>query len=78
MNFSVCLPKVPIEGSVSQIFNIGPSYNFMSKIGELFVILFQNPIFSISTFHKMRTKTYKKKIETCFPPLGSHECTFKI
>ena len=51
---------------MSQIFNIGPSYNFMSKIGELFVILFQNSIFSISTFHNMKTKTYIKKIETRF------------
>ena len=53
MNVSVCLSKVPV-----QIFNIGPSYNVMSKIGELIVILFQNSIFSISTFHRMKTKTY--------------------
>ena len=29
MNFSVCAHKVPLEGSMSQIFNIGPSYYFM-------------------------------------------------
>ena len=33
MNFSVCAHKVPLEGSLSQIFNIGPSYYFMSKNG---------------------------------------------
>ena len=29
MNFCVCIPNVPLEGSV----DIGPSYDFMSKIG---------------------------------------------
>ena len=31
MNFSVCAHEVTLEGSISQIFNIGPSYYFMSK-----------------------------------------------
>ena len=33
MNFSVCISNVLPEGSVSQIFYLGPSYYFMSKIG---------------------------------------------
>ena len=31
--FSACVPKVPFEGSVYQIYYIGPCYYFMSKIG---------------------------------------------
>ena len=60
MILSVCAHKVPLEGSVSQNLNIGPSYYFMSKNGKLFVNFFQIYIFSISTFHKIKTKTYIK------------------
>ena len=60
MNFSVSLPKVLREGSLSHILIIGPCYHFMSKIGKPFVIFFQISIFSISTFHKMKTKRYIK------------------
>ena len=33
MKFSVYVPKVLLKGSVSQIFDIGPSIYFVSKIG---------------------------------------------
>ena len=33
MNSSVCAHKVPLKERVSQIFNIGPSFFFMSKNG---------------------------------------------
>ena len=33
MKFSVYVPKVLLEGSVSHIYDIGPSTFFMSKIG---------------------------------------------
>ena len=33
MNFSLCIPNVLLEGRVSQIFDLGPSYHFTSKHG---------------------------------------------
>ena len=33
LKFSVCVLNIPLEGSVSQIFYLGPSFYFMSKIG---------------------------------------------
>ena len=33
LKFSVYIPKVLLEGSVSQIFVLGPSFNFMTKNG---------------------------------------------
>ena len=33
MKFSMCILKVLPEGSVSQIFDLGPSFHFMAKNG---------------------------------------------
>ena len=33
LRFSVCILKVLLEGSVSQIFDLGPSFYFMAKNG---------------------------------------------
>ena len=33
LKFCVCIPNIRVEGSMSQIFNLGPSFYFMSKIG---------------------------------------------
>ena len=34
LKLSVCDPNITLEGSVSQNFDIGPSFYFMSKIGN--------------------------------------------
>ena len=47
LKFSVCILKVLVEGSVSQIFYLGPSFYLMTKNGQLFVIFF-NTNFYIS------------------------------
>ena len=46
LKFPVCILKVLLEGSVSQTFYLGPSFYFMAKNGQLFV-LFCNTIFYI-------------------------------
>ena len=33
LRFSVYILKVPLEGSMSQIFDLGPSFHFMAKKG---------------------------------------------
>ena len=33
LKFSVCILKVLLEGRVSQIFIVGPSFHFMTKNG---------------------------------------------
>ena len=33
LRFSVYFLKVPLEGSMSQIFDLGPSFHFMAKNG---------------------------------------------
>ena len=33
LRFSVYILKVPLEGSVSQILDLGPSFHFMAKNG---------------------------------------------
>ena len=58
--FSVCVPEVSFEGSVSQIFYIGPSYYFMSKIGQLFVIFFKFLCFQILHFIKLKLRHMSK------------------
>ena len=40
MNFSLVVDNTQMEGKVSQIFDIGPSFDFMIKNGKLFVIAF--------------------------------------
>ena len=42
LRFSVYNLKVLLEGSVSQIFYLGPSFHFMAKNGLLFVFFMQN------------------------------------
>ena len=51
MKFSPVVNNTLMEGTVSQIFHIGPSFYFMIKNGELFVIVFST--FSIH-FIKLR------------------------
>ena len=36
--FCILIDNIHLEGTVSQIFNLGPSFYFMSKNGKLFVI----------------------------------------
>ena len=33
LKFSMWYPNIPLEGSMSQNFNLGPSFYFMSKNG---------------------------------------------
>ena len=33
LKFAVCIPSNPLGGSVSQNFDLGPSFNFIYKIG---------------------------------------------
>ena len=33
LRYSVYILKVPLEGSMSQIFDLGPSFHFMAKNG---------------------------------------------
>ena len=54
LNFFVNILNVLLEGSVSQISYLGPSFSFMIKNGYNFLSLFSIPI---STFHKIKTKT---------------------
>ena len=42
LRFSVYILKVLLEGSMSQIFYLGPSFHFMAKNGQLFVFFMQN------------------------------------
>ena len=46
LKLSVCIHKVLLEGSMSQIFDLGPSFYCMSKNGQLFA-LFSNITFYI-------------------------------
>ena len=50
--------NIHIEGTVSQIFYLGPCYNFMSKNGKILVILKNK----FSTFDKTKTRTYIKNL----------------
>ena len=53
LNFSVCNQNILLEGSVSQNCYLGPSFYFMSKnvfFGDCLSL-------SISTFHKIKTRT---------------------
>ena len=42
LGFSVYILKVLLEGRVSQILYLGPSFHFMAKNGQLFVFFMQN------------------------------------
>ena len=46
------IPKILLEGSVSQFFDLGPSFYFMTKTGNVL------PLFSLqnSTFHSIITR----------------------
>ena len=57
MKFLPVVYNTQMEETVSQIFDIGPSFYFMIKNGKLLVIFF---LTFILHFHKMRTKTYIK------------------
>ena len=52
LKFSVWILKVLLEGSLSQIFDLGPSFHFMTKTGN-FLSFFA---IQFSTFHKMKTR----------------------
>ena len=49
----MCILKVLLEGSVSQIFYLGPSFHFDKK-RVTFGLFFAK---QFSTFHKMKTRT---------------------
>ena len=53
MNFLPVVDNTHMEGTVSQIFDIGPSFYFMIKNGKLFVIVFD----LYTSFHKMKNNT---------------------
>ena len=50
LEFSMCILEVLVEGSMSQIFDLGPSFYFMTKKGN-FLSFFS---IQISTFHKIK------------------------
>ena len=52
MNFLPVGHNPDREGTVSQIFDIGPSFDLMIKNGKLFVI-----VFLTFTFHEMKNNT---------------------
>ena len=51
LKFSVWILKVRLKGKMSQIFDLGPSFYFMTKKGN-FLSFFA---IQFSTFHKMKT-----------------------
>ena len=59
INYSVCLPEVPLEGNVYRIFNICLSFYLVSKIGEHFVISFSKFYIFNSYISRIKTETYK-------------------
>ena len=58
LRFVVCILKVLLEGSVSQIFNVGPSFFLCQKTGN-FLSFFAK---QFSTFHKIKTRTYIRNL----------------
>ena len=53
LRFSVCILKVVLEGRVSQISYLGPSFYFMAKKGNFLLFYsIQN-----SSIHKIKTRT---------------------
>ena len=70
LKFSVCILKVLPEESVSQVFDLGPSFLSMAKKRVTFCLFFAK---QFSTFHKVKTRTTKR-----FPASISHEYMFKI
>ena len=53
MKLSVHVLKIPLEGTVSQIFDLGLSFHFMSKNGLFFVIF----LAFFSRLYKIKTRT---------------------
>ena len=51
LRFSVYILKVPLEGSVSQLFYLGPSFHFMAKKRVTFCLFNAK---QYSTFHKIK------------------------
>ena len=51
LKFTVCVPEVYPEGSLSQYFDLGPSFYFMEKNFLSFFSI------QISTFHRIKTRT---------------------
>ena len=52
-SFSVCILKVPPEGSMYDIFYSGPSFHFMAKKTGNFFSFYS---IQISTIHKIKTR----------------------
>ena len=50
--FCILIDNIHLEGTVSQIFNLGPSFYFMSKKGN-FLSFFAT---KSSRFHKIKTR----------------------
>ena len=46
LKFSMSIIKVFLEGRMSQIFELGPSFHFLEKNEELFVILFNTNFYN--------------------------------
>ena len=53
LRFSVCALEILLEGSVSQIFDLGLSFHFMSKTGN-FWSFFKT---CFSRLHKIKSRT---------------------
>ena len=60
LKFSVHVPDIHVEGTVSQIFVLGLSFYFMSKNGQLCDYLFEH--FFLKFIFKKRTRTYIKNL----------------
>ena len=48
MKLRTVVDNIKVEGMVSQIFDIGPDFYFVLKIGKLVVLTFLHFIFNIS------------------------------
>ena len=59
--------SIHMKGTVSQNVDICHSFIYMQKKGKILIIFHDY----FSTFHKIKTRTYIKKIETLFP---QNEC----
>ena len=62
MKFSTSVKNISMEGTVSQIFNLGFSLDLITKTGN-FLTFFQN---TYSTFHKVKSRTEIKNLRHGF------------
>ena len=73
MKFYTLVNNTTMEGPLSQIFYIGPSFISMSKNGKIWVILIQYLF-----LHFIKQKLGYQKSEIWFPPYGSYLWVLKI